>query len=611
MAISLFPYPQYYPNQREIIEFIINASANGLNPVFESPTGSGKTIAVLSALIPFARESSKKILYLCRTHEQMDRVIEELKMIAQNETILGLSLRSRKDMCFNEYILGNTLTEGEERFACSILKKEGKCDYYSNLKKRSLKFMKPLTASELIKESRIKEICPYEVSRSFLSDCEVITCSYLYVFEPGIRQAFLKSLGKDLDEFILVLDEAHNLPKLATNLAGERLTLYAVERALKEAEEYGVEGVDQFLEKIYKFLALNDSLEKRIEKKPLLSYLGDDLDSIHILEYHGEEIKQSKLSRGKRPISFLEICASFIRHWLECDEDTFAFFASKTARGVPYFEILSLEPRMITRAPLEEAFLSVHMSGTLMPFEPYCDVVALSNFICQSFPSPFPRENVTALIDTSVSTLGSLRTSEMYDRIAKRIQKLLFLIPGNVLVFFPSYALMDSVLRDDLYVEKYMFREQRHMTSGENNEMIKEFKRTDNAVLFGVQQGRNSEGQDFPGKQARAVIVVGLPYAKKGPRVKAQIEYYKKTFKGWWGKYHLGEYYAYFLPAYRSLNQSAGRAHRKLTDKAAIIFLERRVAFDKKVAANISPWIKENIKVPSDLEIDVTRFFET
>ncbi|GBE18567.1 bifunctional ATP-dependent DNA helicase/DNA polymerase III subunit epsilon [archaeon BMS3Abin16] len=124
-----------------------------------------------------------------------------------------------------------------------------------------------------------------------------------------------------------------------------------------------------------------------------------------------------------------------------------------------------------------------------------------------------------------------------------------------------------------------------------------------------MQQGRNSEGQDFPGEQANAVVIVGIPYAVRGPKVNAQIEYYKKAYKGWWGRHTLGDYYAYYLPAYRSLNQSAGRAHRSLSDKAAIIFLDSRVARDRKVQANISPWIKENMKTTENLEKDVEQFY--
>ena len=604
-----FPYPSYYPNQKEVIEFISSAVAGGKNPVFESPTGSGKTIAVLCALIPVAKEKGKKILYLCRTHEQMDRVIEELKMISKTEPVKGLSLKSRKEMCLNEFVLTNTQSIGEERFACSVLKKEGRCSYYKNLSKCSLSFDGPMTAAEVATACKDKGVCPYEYSKEILSSCDVIACSYLYAFEPGIRAAFLKSLGKSMSDLILVLDEAHNLPRLSMDIAGERLTEFAVTRGLKEALDYGVENAEELLEKVHRFMVLNESMEKQFEKRVFITYLGDDALPVHVLEDVGEEIRKRRLSDGKRPVSFLHACASFIRYLVECSEDEFAFFALKTERGAASLEILSLEPKTITKPPLQEAYLSVHMSGTLTPIEPYCTVVGLKDYVYKVFPSPFSKENIAVYVDTTVSTLGSLRTREMYGRIAGRIKTLISLIPGNVLVFFPSYVVLRSALDEGVKTGKEVFIEREDMTSSENNEMIKRFKRSKNAVLFGVQQGRNSEGQDFPGEQANGVIVVGIPYAVMGPKINAQIEYYKRIYQGFWGRYTLGEYYAYFLPAYRSLNQAAGRAHRSLSDKAAIIFLERRVAFDRKVLANISPWIKENMRLGVDIEKEILGFY--
>lgn len=609
----VFPYPHYYPNQREMINFIKSAARTMKNPVLESPTGSGKTIAVLSALLPIARSQDKKIIYLCRTHEQMDRVLEELKNISNTLPVKGLSLRSRRDLCLNDFIKENTLTTGEERLACSILKKEGKCSFYKNLRKNSISLEKPLNSGELLRLCSSKKICPYEISKTLLDDCDVIACSYLYIFNPGIRKAFLNNLGKGLEDVILILDEAHNLPRLAIETAGERLTRYAVERAQKEIEDHNIpkslpDSVE-LMEKLYRFITLHSTKETRLKKNSLTDYLDPSPRMLKELEEMGEKIRTTRIEDGKRPVSFLYNVASFLKYWIGAKEERFAFFSSISEKGAPYLEILSLEPKTITKEPLNEAYLSVHMSGTLTPIDPYCRIVGLDDYEKISFSSPFKEDQIIALIDPSVSTMGSERTPAMYKRIAERIGSSLKRIPGNVLVFFPSYKVLQSVLRIGINTDKTVFLEERSMSSSENNEMVQRFKKHSNAVLYGVQQGRNSEGQDFPGDQAEAVIVVGVPYAMKGPRIKAQIEYFQRIYQGSWGYLSKGEYYAYYLPAYRCLNQSAGRAHRKLSDRAAIIFLERRVAYDKKVKANISPWIKDNMKVSKELEKDLEAFY--
>jgi len=606
-----FPYPSYYPNQKETIEFLKNSLNTGKNSVIESPTGSGKTIAVLLAALPFARREGKKILYLCRTHEQMERVITELRAVSKNEQILGLSLKSRQTTCLNDVLIQNTLTRGELSVACSNLKKTGECSYYENLKKYTLNIEEPITASEIVNLCRAKRICPYEFIKGKMADCEVIACSYIYVFDPDVRAAFLRSLGTNLKDIVLILDEAHNLPRLAVDIASKRLTEFTLNQALKEAEEYRIPDVDVFLRHIKDFLLLNQAEEKSLEKNSLINHIQADIETVFYLEDIGNRIIEKKIEAGKRPTSFLQACGTFIRKWIECNEPEYAFFSSKTSRGAPSIEILSLEPSIITKTPLEEAYRSMQMSATMTPINPYCEVVGLSNYSSKEFPSPFKPENIVAYVDAEVTTLGSERTREMFSRIAKKIARYLEIIPGNVLVFFPSYTVLNSVLDEGFSSNKELFIEKRHTTSAENNEMIKRYKKLGNGALFGVQQGRNSEGQDFPGKQANAVIVIGIPYAAKSPKINAQINYYKEKYKGWWGRYTLGEYYAYYLPAYRSLNQSAGRAHRKLSDRGVVIFLERRVAVDKKVRANISPWLKESMKVMSGelIEKDIERFY--
>ena len=78
---DFFPYPVFRTKQQEIIEKIENAARLRKNVLLSAPNGTGKTIIVLSALIPVALEYKLKIVYMCRTHAQSDRVIKELKKI--------------------------------------------------------------------------------------------------------------------------------------------------------------------------------------------------------------------------------------------------------------------------------------------------------------------------------------------------------------------------------------------------------------------------------------------------------------------------------------------------------------------------------------------------
>jgi DNA excision repair protein ERCC-2 len=69
-----------------------------------------------------------------------------------------------------------------------------------------------------------------------------------------------------------------------------------------------------------------------------------------------------------------------------------------------------------------------------------------------------------------------------------------------------------------------------------------------------------------------SVVIVGVPYAKPSPRINALIGYFDKRFSG------KGREYAYVLPSVTKAIQAAGRPVRRLSDKGAIVFLDRRFA---------------------------------
>jgi DNA excision repair protein ERCC-2 len=73
---ELFPY-QLRQSQQEIMQEISTALSRRTQFVFESGTGSGKTVCVLASALRFAFKNNKKILYTTRTTAQQQQVILE------------------------------------------------------------------------------------------------------------------------------------------------------------------------------------------------------------------------------------------------------------------------------------------------------------------------------------------------------------------------------------------------------------------------------------------------------------------------------------------------------------------------------------------------------
>jgi DNA excision repair protein ERCC-2 len=110
---------------------------------------------------------------------------------------------------------------------------------------------------------------------------------------------------------------------------------------------------------------------------------------------------------------------------------------------------------------------------------------------------------------------------------------------------------------------------------------------------LGVQGGRNSEGLDLPGELLDTVVVVGVPYARPTPRVKASIDYYENKFP------NKGKEYGYTIPAVRKAAQAAGRAFRSVEDRGVVVFLDHR--FAKPPCIGLLPsWIRKYSEVLPD-----------
>ncbi len=191
--LDFFPYPVFRVDQQEIIERIENGARLRKNILLSAPNGMGKTIIALSALLPVALEKDLKIIYMCRTHAQSDRVIKELKKVHDNSNpysskISGLSIRGRGEMCLHHKLLGSKVSPKEAMSICKTLRSDKRCSHYRNLEKvtegfketESVSFSSPVDGEELIEFCREEKLCPYFLSKLLLKEI-ILNHFYLYL----------------------------------------------------------------------------------------------------------------------------------------------------------------------------------------------------------------------------------------------------------------------------------------------------------------------------------------------------------------------------------------------------------------------------------------------
>jgi len=438
---DFFPYYPYRKGQREIIEKInLNLVKKG-HFLLSAPNGTGKSIIALTSNLPLVYRKNMKIIYLCRTHSQNDRIIEELTKInsENNKSISGISIRGRKNMCINDEILKEKPSMKELIKTCQKLRKKdvkkGGCKYYKlfkeddfdeefNFNETQLEDFLREFRNKIIEISEIKnkcqefDICPYYLTRTLLKDMDVIVCNYLWLFHPFIRKIFLKDVGNSVEDCILIIDECHNLPEAVLDINKSTLSLNRLrncERLLKkyrpsQASEYDAyRPFHSVVKKLATFFSLKEAkfqiyLKRANRKKNPLP----ELEKFQPTHYMKEILKATRV---RNILHFMEVITSaktfcsiihnaeqaveghILRDWLggfiefwetwyshQDDESYFYGLSKREKKGFVKisFKILPMDSRDFIKPVLDQIHSSLHLSGTVIP-EVYENLTGLNH----------------------------------------------------------------------------------------------------------------------------------------------------------------------------------------------------------------------------------------
>jgi len=112
----LFPFPSIYREQYQyMVELKKALDAKG-HCLLEMPTGTGKTVALLSLILSYQHKhtDTRKLVYCTRTVHEMTQVISELKVVEEyrrsvlggQSQLFGMCLSSRRNLCINPDVIG-------------------------------------------------------------------------------------------------------------------------------------------------------------------------------------------------------------------------------------------------------------------------------------------------------------------------------------------------------------------------------------------------------------------------------------------------------------------------------------------------------------------------
>ncbi|MHA1258886.1 MAG: helicase C-terminal domain-containing protein [Candidatus Heimdallarchaeaceae archaeon] len=615
-----FPYTSIRPLQKKIMETVTENRGKKSHFIIQAANGVGKTVAVLSATLPITRKKGKKIIYCCRTHQQMSRVISELQMIKELNAISAVALRGRKELCLHPILTKFAVDAKNASDICRYLKKERKCRYFNKLGNKEILSKvedriksKVLDSKELVQIGKSYEICPAEISIKLLKNVDVIATSYQYLFNPFIRKTFLGNIEKELEDIILIIDEAHNLPATAIDISSITLSNYSIDNAQTEAAKNKLSKALNILEPLSDTLlkksnSLQNGEEKRVDPNEFITLLEQrmgenlNLELIETLIRLGEEVKELQIKRNRAPLSYISTVGNYLLKLYETRNDNrYAHFIIKdvfqSGQSNPKILTLSLDPRTITKEILDKVYTSISISGTLEPIDAYISLIGLDRRMVSTLdlPSPYNKEQHLTIVVDKISSKLEDRVPATYNLMIEMINSIVNATPKNIGVFCASYSVMNSLLESGLEktLSKPLFIAHQGISSTDNDELITKFKnesKKTGAVLMSVLGGRLSEGSDYPAGEMQSVIIIGIPYAKPSPTIDATIQYLDTQFPT------KGREYGYNIPALTRASQAAGRPIRSLEDFAVIVLLDYRYArhYYKK---HLPTWLKQNLHV--------------
>jgi len=601
-----FPYSKVRDVQSDMISDVYSTIKNKKCILMHAPTGIGKTVAVLAPALSMAVKNNLTVFFLTSRQTQHKIVLDTLKHIKQKFSINFecSDIIGKKWMCLQDGV--EVMTNSYFHEYCKALRDESNCEFYLNTRMpnskptfdakitlEELKVVSPCHVQEFIEQGKKKKMCPYELAILTAGNAKVVIADYYYIFNQSIRNGFLLKIKKELENIILVVDEAHNLPTRIRELLTQSTSSVTIEHAIKEAKKLKYEETIENLEIVENSLF---ELAKDIDDDCVVKKT-DLIDAINKSKDYGELFSEllfvGEDIRNKQKNSFVLSVAKFLEAWLGTDNG-FGRILSKTIdkRLKIVLTYRCLDPSISTKEIIEKSYSTVLMSGTLTPTSMYKDILGFnSDVIEKEYKSPFPKKNRLNLIIPRTTTKFVERNNKQYGEIADICSGIANFMNGNIAIFFPSYELMQNINGFlNKICKKPIFVEKQNLTKEEKESLLTAFKsyKTNGSVLLGVSTGSFGEGVDMP-NVLKAVIIVGLPLSKPNIEAKTLIEYYDDKF----GK---GFEYGYVLPAITKCLQNAGRCIRSETDKGAIIFLDERYAWRNYYRCFPEDW---------DMEVDL------
>lgn len=560
-----FPF-SYREGQKKLVSSVYRTILRKKKLFIQAPTGVGKTMAAVFPAVRAVGEGlGEKIFYL--TAKTITRTVAEQAF----QTLRGqgllykvITLTAKEKICFCEQTECNP-------DACPYAK--GHFDRVNDAVYDLIIQADVMTREVLEAQAQKYQVCPFEMALDVSTWVDAVICDYNYVFDPNAHLKRFFSEGIK-GEYLFLIDEAHNLVERGREMYSAQLykeDLLSIKRLVKSEDAKLARRLEecnkQFLE-----------LKKECENYVILSSVSHIalklMNVLSELERYLEECQDQE--KRKEVLDFYFQVRMFLNIYDILDEN-YIIYSELERSGRFKLKLLCVNPAVNLQTYLEQGNSTIFFSATLLPIHYYKKLLSVETDDYAVYAeSSFPKENRLLLLGTDVSTKYTRRGTEMYQKFARYILRVVQAKKGNYLVFFPSYRFMEDVyecfemeMDDRMGIEciiqsQYMGEEAREIFL----ETFEE-ERENSLIGFCVMGGIFSEGIDLTKDKLIGAVIVGTGL----PQVCNDREILKIYFDQ---KGMPGFDFSYLYPGMNKVLQSAGRVIRTEEDRGVILLLDER-----------------------------------
>ncbi|KAM3414091.1 ATP-dependent RNA helicase chl1 [Cercospora zeina] len=585
------------------------------------------------------------------------------------EELKHLTLGSRQNLCINPRVNKlPTQTAINERCAelqqsnvaadkkCQYLPKKENEDIILDFRDHALAKIRDI--EDLASLGSKLSVCPYYASRPGIGHAEIVTLPYPLLLHKAAREA----LDISIKGHVIIIDEAHNLMDSVESIHSASIGEQQLQQAKAGLAEYYRKFNKRLKDKnrmyVTQLIKVINSLLHFASQARQQSNDGDTTTATSLLARHNaDQINLAKLVQYITASKLARKVEGYIAHLARAEAESKPKSTQQAAADVPTLthaqnflpclmnpakegrftwnkiddkvtiKYMLLDPAEHFREIVEDARSVILAGGTMSPMEDYKQQLFpylkdITTFSCGHLipPSNLFVRTITSDIEGAIDFTFKSRDKNML-RAGKALLQLAPKVQGGMVVFFPSYSYIDTVLRawktagitSHLETLKPLFFDTRGTSqddpfSAYTAAIHKDPRR--GALLLSVIGGKLSEGINFSNELGRCVVLVGLPFPNYAdPDWKAKMEYLEERAtrrgepKGRASREH-GE-----NVTMRSVNQAIGRAIRHKDDWASILLFDARYA-DERFRRKLPGWIRDCVDAKADGSVGSVCFNE-